>query len=129
MTVPPGLREGTPVEEYSCLSYKDGIALVEAEIGKLSQDIQIGILGFREADIHVFREAFVHNVRVHVLSIMEAQGVEFESVFIINAGQILNDNASSHPLETATERRRIRRNLLYIALTRAMDTLALVEIE
>ena len=120
--VPNELRPGTPVIERVMSSPEDEMNFVKTDIIAEKSEIQIGILGFSENELLPYRQAFANNKRVHVLTVHQAQGVEFERVYIIG----LREGMFGTDQGNMPGRSRIQRDLVYVAVTRAMDTLIVV---
>ena len=118
--VPEGLGSGPAVREQDIVSVPEGIAYIKAL--KRRPGGTIGVLAKDFADLDRYAEAFQGTPEIHCLSIREAQGVEFDTVCIIgiNADTFRVDEATD---AMATERRRINRDMLYVALTRAISEL------
>jgi superfamily I DNA/RNA helicase len=57
------------------------------------------------------------------LSFYEAQGVEFDTVFVVGAGERLELGLEKLPNELLVEIKKIENDLLYVGLTRAMSRL------
>lgn len=118
--IPDGLGSGPEVVEQDIVSVPEGIAYIKAlerrpggTIGVLAKDI---------ADLERYAEAFESVPEIHCLTIREAQGVEFDTVCIIGiAGDTFRVEEENEAL--ADERRRINRDMLYVALTRAISSL------
>jgi superfamily I DNA/RNA helicase len=88
------------------------------EIVSSCNDKSIGILSFDSKDLDVYKNEFKDNQFVRVLTIAEAQGVEFDIVCIVGINKdmfLLNI-----PAEFVDERKKIYKDKMYIALTRAI---------
>jgi len=118
--IPEGLGSGPEVVEQDIVSVPEGIAYIKALERRPGGTI--GILAKDFANLDRYVEAFEEIPEIHCLTIREAQGVEFDTVCIIgiDADTFLVDEASP---EMAAERRRINRDMLYVALTRAISSL------
>lgn len=117
--VPDELRDGPDVVEVEIVNREDQIAWVHKHVAVYPSDVQIGVLSFSSETLLAFSQAFVSQPHVRVLAIHQAQGVEFDVVYVIGAE--LNISAN-----TSQERAKIQKDLLYVALTRAMDQLCIV---
>lgn len=121
--IPEGMREGVPVKE--CL-FEDIIGQVECVKGivKKYPEASVGILAKSAESLRLFQVVFAGNERVHMLTMEESQGVEFDIVCIVGiereAWQVDEINVSQ---SFADEKKKILRDLLYIALTRAVSQL------
>jgi len=109
------LREGKKVQEYLTKNIDEEIALIRSLIPSGTKNV-IGILTRYESYLQKFKIAFPEN-NIHLMTINEAQGVEFDTVFLVGADVLFSPSANS------AERRKINRDLLYVALTRAMNEL------
>jgi len=118
--VPEGLGNGPEVEEQDIVSVPEGIAYIKALERRPGGTI--GVLAKDVADLERYTEAFEAIPEIHCLTIREAQGVEFDTVCIIgiSAATFRVDDATE---AMASERRRINRDMLYVALTRAISSL------
>ncbi len=121
VAVPNGLKSGSEVEEYTLEQKAQEIEKVEELVEKHTDGI-VGVLGKSEEYLHGYRKIFESNSNVHVLTINEAQGVEFETVFLVG---IDSNYFGGHDLakEIREERKHVDHDLLYVALTRAMSKL------
>lgn len=118
--IPEGLGSGPEVVEQDIVSVPEGIAYIKALERRPGGTI--GVLAKDVADLDRYAEAFETIPEIHCLTIREAQGVEFDTVCIIgiDADTFRVDEVSS---AMARERRRINRDMLYVALTRAISSL------
>lgn len=123
IAIPEALPEGIPVEtlpntretqEYIC-----SLALAK-------NDRLIGILA-KDFDILAPYQHLKSEKHIKVLTVREAQGVEFDTVFFVgNAPATWHLDTTSYPLEIQQEKQRINKDLLYVGLTRAMQELYVV---
>ena len=116
VSVPDELREGAAVVDEPCATIEEMVDRVRTVVTEKAGEAQIGVLGLTDADLEPFAAAFGGQPNVHVLTVHEAQGVEFEVVCVVRIPKDFLDGASE-------ERGRIKRDLAYVALTRAMDEL------
>ena len=123
--VPEGLREGAEVVEMIGDSLEDEVDWIREQL--LSDTgAQIGILGFDENTLAPFREAFKENAKVHILTVHQSQGVEFDTVYLVGIHQGMFEDRKEMDENLAAERAKIQRDLIYVGLTRAMDKLSIV---
>lgn len=116
--IPLGVKEGQPVAEYVFSSKQEEIDQIKKIIEKLSGGA-IGILAKDKEYLDEFKKEFGNNKNVHCLSMQEAQGVEFETVCIVG----INNQVfavDGLPNEIIVEIKKVQRDLLYVALTRAI---------
>jgi DNA helicase IV len=121
--IPAAVTEGPVVVEHAAwdvteaLQYIVGLTRVPGTT--------MGIIAPDPETIDTYREYFAGDDSVRCMTMREAQGVEFEVVCLVGWGE-------SEPLSTEgdvsllTERQRTRRDLLYVALTRAMTELHVI---
>ena len=119
VSVPEELRDGVDVVEVEIASIEEQIAWVREHVANQKPEAQIGVLSFSADTLSVLSQAFASQPNIHVLAIHQAQGVEFDVVYVVGADVNISAN-------TSEERAKIQRDLLYVALTRAMDQLYIV---
>jgi DNA helicase IV len=121
--IPESMREGTPVEEHLVSSVEEEIAYVQ-KLREQKREASIGVLARDERSLVRLRQAFSGESNIHIFTMEESQGVEFEIVCIVGlclADWVLPVEGASASF--ATEKHKILRDLLYVALTRAMAEL------
>ncbi len=85
------------------------------------QDDQIGIICYNENTLERTKEFFNQfSSQVHIGTVTEFQGLEFDSVFIIHVDKDIFAPSGLHP-EFDQERLTILRERLYVAITRARE--------
>ena len=121
--IPEGIKGGPEVQEITAYSTQTEIEHIRA----LAQaaDGGIGVLAKDPEYLAPFKAAFADSPLVRCMSIREAQGVEFETVCLVGMAA---DTFAISPEERldadfAQEKQRINRDLLYVALTRAISRL------
>lgn len=121
--IPAEMREGVPVEEHVMGDVDKEIEYIN-KIRDNNPDVSIGILAKVSCTLDPFRKAFYSDKKTHVFTIEESQGVEFDIVCLVevNSGDW---SFSGEGLSEGfvVEKQKIIRDLLYIALTRAMSEL------
>jgi DNA helicase IV len=120
---PDQLKEGKEVGEYILESKNEEIKQIK-KIISVNNFPSVGILA-KEADYLVeFEDAFPDENKVHVMTMNEAQGVEFDVVIIVGVSkEMFADYQNKEHADLSEEKRRINRDLLYVALTRAISEL------
>ena len=93
-------------------------------LGKYQQG-SVGILAKSESYLAPFKEAFKNNKNIHPLTMNESQGVEFDLVCIvgINSETFKVTHHEDILPEHIKERTSMQKDLLYVALTRAITEL------
>lgn len=123
--VPEQLKSGPPVREVALTSFEEQISYIEKNI--LSQrPISIGILSKEKDGLEKFKEYFKEQTNAHCLSYYEAQGVEFDQVFIIESIDRRKEN--NYLADLKKEVQTVEKDLLYVALTRAMNELHILRV-
>ncbi len=117
VSAPEGLREGTPVVDVAC-SFEEEIDRLKAIVDSIDSNRHIGILSPSSEYLQSLRSEFETKSNVHILTIHEAQGVEFECVCVVGV-----DETFFNAPNLTEERLRIKKDLIYVGLTRAMDEL------
>ncbi len=125
--VPMGIKEGPSVAEKilategEILQYVQKLILnnPEKSIGVLCKDTEV---------IARLKESLLPEKRVHVCTITESQGVEFDVVCLIGSWHEIFtlDNVETLSPEFVIEKKRMLKDLLYVALTRAAEELHVV---
>ncbi|MBU0546292.1 ATP-binding domain-containing protein, partial [Patescibacteria group bacterium] len=121
VAIPSGIKSGAQVVENKMDNKADEMEYLKNLLNNHA-DISLGILAHDNIYLNEFKEFFSNEKRVHCLSMQEAQGVEFDIVCLVG---IDKDAFSYHgiPQEIKNEIKKIDRDLLYVALTRAISEL------
>lgn len=124
ITIPEGIKEGPPVIERYTESFEEEIEHIKNYISQYA-DGSIGILSKNETYLYPFKHAFEHAPNIHILTMNESQGVEFDLVCIV--GIRADTFTVTHHTDVAPqhiiERTAMQKDLLYVALTRAITEL------
>lgn len=122
--IPEGIKEGSDVDEFIFADKNEEIEHIKNLISQKDFS-SIGILARDEKYLTEFEKEFSKNDKVHVMTMNEAQGVEFDVVFIVGVDEdmfgVFFDEDISQDL--INEKKRINKDLLYVALTRAISEL------
>lgn len=123
--VPEGLKTGSPVVQKQIA--ESALLSELKEIISDNQGVSVGVLYGAEHEYRVndLKEQFYDNVKF--LSFNEAQGVEFEVVVLCRFNDTELD-LSAYPEELNTEKAKVRRDLWYVALTRSLNQLYILNI-
>ncbi|MEI8174884.1 MAG: AAA family ATPase [bacterium] len=122
--LPDGLKEGPVVLETIAKTTEEEIEHIRGVILKYKNG-SIGILAKEESYLANFKKEFAEARNIHVLTMLEAQGVEFDLVCLVGIKKesfslVHYADTSSEHIE---ERKRMQKDLLYVALTRAITEL------
>ncbi len=122
--LPVGLKEGPLVLEKVTTSVAQEIEYIHTLIPRYEKGT-IGIVAKDELYLELFKKEFIQMKNIHVISMLESQGVEFDLVCLV--GMNKESFAGTHYVnalpEHMEERRRMQKDLLYVALTRAITEL------
>lgn len=121
VTIPEQIKEGRAVEEIVVQTVEQEIEEIKKIVGGRS-GISIGILSPEKAYLEKHKEQFIENKNIFCMSFQEAQGVEFDVVFIVGMSETYFA-ISGLPKELAVEITKTKKDLFYVALTRAMAEL------
>lgn len=122
--IPIGAKSGPLVVEKILISPEAEIDYIKLNIDKYKEGT-VGILAKDKSYLEHFKKDFELIKNVHILTMLESQGVEFDIVFIVGIKKesfniFHSANISKDHIE---ERKRMQKDLLYVALTRAINEL------
>jgi DNA helicase IV len=120
--VPDGIKEGASVKEIISKSKIDEISYVKS-IAEQNSKTVIGVLAKTADYLTDFKELLSGHSNIHILTINEAQGVEFDIECLVGISETFFKKIPSTNSILAEERKRVDRDLIYVALTRAMNEL------
>lgn len=122
--IPEGIKEGPEVVEKICDTAVAEISHIKNQIEKYKEG-SIGVIAKNSEYLEPFRKEFAEHKNIHLLTMQESQGVEFDLVCIvgINDGTFTVTEYAGVSPEHIAERKRIQKDLLYVALTRAITEL------
>ncbi len=119
--VPTNIKEGPEVVEKIILNQENILQYVQNLI-LANPEKSFGILNKNSDLVDSLKSVLKHNNRVHISTILESQGIEFDVVCVIGDWKnffFTDDQTSS--TEYIAEKKRVDRDLLYVALTRASE--------
>jgi DNA helicase IV len=121
--IPDGVREGVPVTEQCLENVSEEISYVK-KLLRQNKGRSLGILAKDAEYLGEFRKAFGKNEGVHVFTMEESQGVEFDTVCIVGVrAEDFETGWRDTAPDLAREKQKILKDLLYVALTRAISEL------
>ena len=118
--LPKGLKEGPLVVEKIINTVEEEIKHIKELIPKYEKG-NIGIISNNESHLDNFKKEFTNIKNIHILTMLESQGVEFDLVCLVGIDKKsfdLTHYIDASP-EQIKERKRMQKDLLYVALTRA----------
>jgi DNA helicase IV len=122
--IPEGVKEGPAVTEKIIQTTKEEIEHIKTCIPQYTNG-SIGILAKSQKQLEEFKKEFSHIKNIHILTMLESQGVEFDVVFIVGISElsfVIEHDIDVLP-EHIEERKRMQKDLVYVALTRAITEL------
>ena len=128
--IPAGVRDGPAVIEHTA---RDVVDTLQYIVGLTRvPGTSLGIIAPSPEAIGTYRDYFASDESVKCLTMAEAQGVEFEVVCLVGVHELPETDTPTDEFskevssEFASEQQHIRRDLLYVALTRAMNELHVI---
>ena len=116
--IPGQLKNGEAVEEL-IIDKAQELSLIDMKLKEVG-NFSVGIIAKDKKYLEEFEKKFSGHKNVRVLTMPEAQGVEFDTVFIVGIDREKFSIPGDIPEELIREKKKIISDLLYIALTRAM---------
>ncbi len=120
-TIPANIKQGKKVEERVIKNKKEEIEYVK-KILLQNKNNTIGVLAKSEEYLIDYKKELPINERHLIMSINEAQGVEFDIVILVGVNKELYINNNKNT-EIVLERKKVDKDLLYVALTRGISSL------
>ncbi len=124
VNIPESMKEGEEVVHKQLSSSQEKIAFILELISNRQEHESIGIIGIDHKNLAELRDIIETNEFVHVISARESQGLEFDTVCIIDFDkEVYFEGYKTFPQQFQAEKQKIDKDLLYIALTRAISNL------
>ncbi len=128
--IPEGIKEGPLVVEKIFIKKEEEVEYIK-NISSKYPDGTIGIIAKDDDYLDAFKEEFRHLKNIHILTMNESQGVEFDLVCVVGVSRntfkvVSHEDALFEHIE---ERKRMQKDLLYVALTRAINELHILSNE
>ena len=122
--LPEGLKDGPAVVEKTTESSEEEIEHIKTILPGYKNG-SVGILAKDEKYLETFKKEFIGMKNIHVLSMLESQGVEFDLVCLVGVNKKDFDLSQDLDMDMAhrAERAKIQKDLLYVAMTRAITEL------
>ena len=122
--IPLGLKIGPVVLEKEFQTIENEIEYIKNNIAGYEKGT-IGVILKNDTLLSQYKDQFKNINNIHVMTMTESQGVEFDIVFIVGIDISLFEVASHYDIlpEHINERKRMQKDLLYVALTRAITEL------
>jgi len=122
--IPDSIKEGPNVLEKILTTTEEEIEHIKGVISQYKNG-SIGILAKDESYLASIKKEFIEAKNIHIFTMLEAQGVEFDLVCLVGIeSSFLNiPNHTDTSAEHIEERTRMQKDLLYVALTRAITEL------
>lgn len=120
--IPNNARDGAAVQTHTYINHVDRDTQIAALIRR-HETVTVGVLTRDVRSVSSLQQQYAHNPLVKVLSIHEAQGVEFDVVCLIDTDVLLQPHVHAFTPQLAAQVQQVNKDLLYVALTRAMNSL------
>ncbi len=124
VNVPSNVRSGPPVIEKEIATKNEEIAYVRNRC-KMLTGKTVGILAFEADYLEDYKKSFTALPAIHCFNLHEAQGVEFDVVFLVGLN-FYDYDKNMLPEQLQTEMKKIQKDLVYVGLTRAMTELIVI---
>ena len=125
--IPDGIASGPEVQESRFKTADEEMENVRRAVDAVGGEI-VGILAKRSSRLAAARQVFSAKENVKIFTINEAQGLEFDTVILLGADEFDDAGARNDNPALLEERKRVDRDLFYVALTRAMRGLHLTSV-
>jgi DNA helicase IV len=125
--IPEGLKEGPEVKEIPASSREDVVTEIKNLIKGKQTGQTLGIIGKEKDDVEYLKETFKEE-GVHICTMIESQGVEFDTVCLILSKISSEEERDSFPQTFIDEVKKVQKDLLYVALTRAIQEMVVINI-
>ena len=122
--IPDQLKAGEAVEEM-VMNEDEEISFIKDKIEKLG-NFSCGIIARDKNYLGKYLQEFSAKENVRVMTMAEAQGVEFDTVFIVGIDRKQFFQFDGAAGELVKEKKKIISDLLYISLTRAMTKMYII---
>lgn len=125
ISLPPELKNGPDVKELVLPGPTEEIKYIEELQSASDKKNIIGVLAADRKYLAGFTKAFQDCANIHILTMNEAQGLEFDIVYLVGvtANLLALPVYENMPPDFIAEKKRIKRDLLYVAMTRAISEL------
>jgi superfamily I DNA/RNA helicase len=120
--IPEKLKIGNDVIETIFLEKNEEIEYIRCRL-KNEDFSSAGVVAKNYEYLTEFKKAFSNNDKIHVMTMLESQGVEFDIIFLVGIDKELFNVANFEENGLREEKNRINHDLLYVALTRAISEL------
>ncbi len=128
--IPKEVKDGPNVVEKIINSKEEEVSYIRDHIAGYKEG-SIGIISKDESYLTLFKTEFNENKNIHVLTMYESQGVEFDLVFVVGVRDCMfsvTHHVDVSP-EHIEERKKIQKDLLYVSLTRAITELHITGVD
>ena len=124
--IPDGIKSGPAVTETVLTTTDETLRYLQEKVAAARGTV--GIIGKNKEDIEPFVHVFADNKKVYVTTMAHSQGVEFDVVCLIGIEKEMFtlEHLSAFPADFIEEKKKIQKDLLYVALTRAISELHII---
>jgi DNA helicase IV len=130
VSIPERAATNEPVQELPTTSLKETYKVLRDWLGAIPRDERlIGIITPDEALLAELQNQQFSHPNVRYLTFQQAQGVEFSDVAVVYPSDWLKIAPQPEiPAAWQEEQKRVRSDLLYVAFTRAMNRLCVIQV-
>ncbi len=121
--IPPQPKQGPRVQEHRHPSSQETYHMMKNLLTSSPADRLVGILAIAPEDLLPYQDLTQSFPHVRCMTIHEAQGVEFDTVYFLEYPSSAQTTSPEISADLKKEQTQIARDLLYVALTRAMHEL------
>lgn len=116
------LESGEKVVEEIIKNKQQEIDYVEDVLEK-NKKFVVGIISKQQEYLDNYKNKFANNSKVKIMTINEAQGVEFDVLILVGMNKEFYQVSANYDDKLLKEKLKINKDLIYVALTRAMNKL------
>jgi DNA helicase IV len=128
IVVPDKARAGKDVESYEANNLSDLPIIINKVLDDKSENETIGILFDNDKIMNDYKASANQNGNVRLMTKIESQGTEFNTVISIDSDNLDTFTTSAHSEEFISLKRLAKKNANYIGYTRAVENLIVIKI-
>jgi len=122
LSEPKELKSGVAVQEKTVGSDTEACRYIDSVLAAEEYDTY-AILAKTQSQLMAYKEYYAEEPQVHCMMMHEAQGLEFDVVFLVGIEKNMFSIDERYDTVLKEEKRRIHQDTLYVALTRAIEAL------
>jgi len=126
VAIPTDLKNGSPVVEGECANCLEAGEYIKSLVENNPEQV-VGVLYKTEDIDNVAALSVQESNTLKLMTFNESQGVEFEIVVLLKFGTVKKD-FTAYPVELRQEKEKVDKDIQYVALTRSMNQLHILQI-